>query len=166
MDRRDELTTRVADLMADLDLDRRYFTYVDTCAGRPTQTTLRSPDLGAALTAAGLPVKYQRAEGFFQLFEKNVAPGINTGLNALLRGVKLELILNVQIENLGVGGTLHGLSRHIAETRDPTYDRTPPYPRIPITTKAELTHAATFTASLYTDIRNAITTQAATLTAP
>jgi hypothetical protein len=166
MDLRDVWAGRVVEVLTGADLDRRYFGYIDACAGRGTETPLRSADVGAALTAAGLPVSYQRSEDFFRTSRSDVAPGISTGLNVALRGVKLELNLDVRIEGLSVGEPIHSLSRHIAQTRDPAFERTPPYPRIPVTTKAELSDAAAFTVGLYRDLREALTAEADRLTAP
>lgn len=152
-----KLYTKLIELLAAIDFDRRYYSFYE---GHRDQERKKMPGAGledfrAALAATTLDFTYHKKENFFS-HKQAEEPG-EIGLNIAFPHSSVELILWVKTrKGVTIGDPFSALALNVSEFRTPEVSPEPEFPTLPFSSEAELHEAVRFGVSLFLDARREI----------
>jgi hypothetical protein len=150
----EHLRKTLLQLLAGMDFAERYYGYFERTRGRGAMPSYSREDLAAALAATGLEFRYHSKERFFSYREEGKT--CTVGLNAAFPDSKVELILTLDTADGDIGGTFAELAADVRQARDPGFEYSPPYPKLPFSNATELGEAVQLGVSLFKDAKHAI----------
>ena len=140
-----------------VDFDQRYYQFFEDHKNVEEILDINAARVitGNALKAVTQTAKYDTKEKFFR-FQEEVPPYTISYTIAFGHGTKIELICTIRSAEGKAGGTAHGIARKVARLRDPNFEYSPRYPRLPYGNEDELNEAIKFSLSLFNDIKHVV----------
>jgi hypothetical protein len=150
----EELERKFSRLLADIDLDRRYYGYSNAHrSSLRNMMHLSASQLASVLASTQLEFKQDKREKFYAHVEKI---GVHeAGLNISFTYSMVELIMYIEGPGGCLGGPVHSLAKMVGESRDPNFNPDPPYPKLPFSNIDELREAVQLSVSLFHDFKTA-----------
>lgn len=151
---KERLSSKLPELMLKIYFDKKYYEYYENCKNREKMTGCKREVFEAALSASYLKFKYYKKEDFFSY--KEMHQKCEYILNIAFPYSTVELILSIKTKNGVIGGPFSKLAREVAQMRDPSFEYSPPYPKIPFSNIDELQEVVKFGVLLFEDAKQVI----------
>lgn len=152
----EQLQAQLVGLLAEIDLDRRYYDFCDARRGRKP-ARLSIADYEQAISETGIQFKHDKRERFFG--HQEPIRSCTLYFNVIIGDGALELVIALQTPAGTIGGPVHLLALHVARLEDPGYRHAPPYPRIRSSTADDFREALGFGLRLLEEARARILAQ-------
>jgi len=155
--KRNSLSKKLVELLAQIDFGRRYFDLYAESSEREgaADCHVDRKDIDAALDDAGLEFKYLAKEQFFRHVDKQ--DGYDLLLHAAFPYCTAEFGLYVKGAWGAVGGPWPKLARQVVQLSRPDFNPSPASPKLPFSDAAGLREAVRFATTLYGEARDVIT---------
>lgn len=148
------LSSKITDLLSKIDFDKRYYEYYENCRSRRKMTSCSREDFETALSSTSRGFKYYKKENFFSYKEMHQKGEFI--LNVAFPYSTVEFILSIKTKDGAIGGPFSKLAREVAQLREPSFEYSPPYPKIPFSNLDELLEVVKFGVLLFEDAKQVI----------
>jgi hypothetical protein len=146
------LTTKLVELLAEIEFDRKYYDFYRSLAdSEDRKTNLSRADFETALLQISLAFDYHKGEDFF--LYRGICPSVDVELRVAFTYNSAEFILTVKTVAGSIGGPFPRLARLVALQRDANFSPFPRSPKLPFANKQELQSVVEFGVSLFEEAK-------------
>lgn len=160
MSDQETLEGKLLELLAKIDLAKRYYGYYESHRDREEKEMpgAGSEDFKAALATTPLDFKHSKKENFFSHTERHGSCTLI--FNVAFRYSAVEFILSVKTKHGVIGGPYASLAYDVGQLRDPNFSPDPVYPKLPFSNADELREVVQFGVSLFEEVKPLILSEA------